>query len=220
MLVRIFTLLRLHHNLHLRSVAFQAPIPNRQPTSMQSARWEPGDPNIPQVFEVTLDLLEYRFRWKPTGCTQMSGITNSHTPMWGILVAGVMICFIWETGLSRVQDHCLVQEVIGVQCAVISNDIVRRPYDECMNSRQGFLGTTQLTEEEIVESGNLSLNVTSSFQASDLLKYFGCHHVVVKYFEEFRRLWLASILDAPPNLAPIEVANVMLLPFPLLKFLL
>ena len=186
---------------------------------MGSARREPEDPDAVQVFEVALDSFEY-VCWKPTGYREMRGITNSHTPMWAVLIPCSMICFIWETGASRVQDHCLVQEVIGVRCAVISNIIVGRRHDECMNSRQGFLGTTQLTEEEIVESGNLSLNVTSSFQASDLLKYFGCHHVVVKYFEEFRRLWLASILDAPPNLAPIEVANVMLLPFPLLKFLL
>jgi len=98
---------------------------------------------------------------------------------------------------------------------VISNSVVGRRYDECMNSRQGFLGTTRLTEEEIVETGNPSLNVTSSFQASDLLQYFGCHHVVARYFEEFRKLWLTSILDAQPNLAPIEVANVTLLPFPM-----
>ena len=181
---------------------------------MESARCEPGDPDALQVFEVAFDSLEYCLRWKPTGSTQIHGITNSHTPMWAVLIPCSMICFVWETGPSRVQDDCLIQEVIGVQCEVISNDIVGRRYDECMKSRQGFLGTTQLIEEEIVESGNQSPNIMSSFQASDLLKYFGCHHVVVRYFEEFRRLWLASILDAPPNLAPIEVANVMLLHFP------
>ena len=73
----------------------------------------------------------------------------------------------------------------------------------------------QLTEEKIVESGNPSLNVTFSFQASNLLQYFGCHHIVIKYFEEFKRLWLVSILDAPPNLAPIEDANVTFLSFPM-----
>jgi len=186
-----------------------------QTISIKSTRYEPGDSNALQVFEVVLHLLEYCLRWKPMDYTQICGITNSHTPTWGILISCSMICFVWETGPSRVKDHCLVQEVIGVQCAVISNDVGSRRYDKCINFRQGFLGIMQLTEEKIVESGNPSLNVTFSFQASNLLQYFGCHHVVARYFEEFRRLWLASILDAPPNLAPIEVANVMLLLFPM-----
>src|SRR5579871_1382799 len=124
---------------------------------METARTD--DDDVCEVYEVALDSFQYTRLRKPRSRPLHHGITNVRTPMWAVIVENTMFCFVWETEPCQLQVHHSVEEITGVRCEVLNHLEILRRYNECKKSRQGLLGVTRLSFEEIEEKGKYSRQI-------------------------------------------------------------